>query len=150
MRGAQGRDHLKPKAPPLRVPWLYGINHSSPLKLASPDTPRLRADWVRPAETCEKSSAELFSVCSGASQTAIETRIRRCRADILRRNKPHHRAHTQIQRFRAARAIRSRICSGCTHTIWLPPGRFSLSSFGRHVILESEYVREGEVNFPSA
>ena len=143
MRGAQGRDHLKPKAPPLRVPWLYGINHSSPLKLASPDTPRLRADCVRPAETCEKSSAELFSVCSGTSQTAIETRIRRCRVNVQYKNKLHCRAHKQIQEFRAARTIRARVCLSYTNTIWLPPGRFSLSSFGRHVCLESENVRKG-------
>ena len=150
MRTAQGRDHLKPKAPPLRVPWLYGINHSSPLKSASTDTPRLRADCVRPAETCEKSSAELFSVCSGTSQTAIETRIRRCRADMQSIIDMRCRAHIQIQKYRAARTIRSRICSGCTHTKWLPPGRFSLLSLGRHVCLESEYVRDGAVHILTA
>ena len=96
MRTAPGRDHLWPKAPPRRVPWPDGINHGLPLKLASTDTSRLRADCVRPAETCEK-VRRTFSVCSGASQTVIETRIRRCRADILRRNKPHLRAHIQIQ-----------------------------------------------------
>ena len=65
------------------------------------------------------------------------------RADGKSKNKPHRRAQLQIQKFSAARAIRAKTCSGYANTKWLPPGRFSLSSFGRHVILESEYVRDG-------
>ena len=92
-----GRDHLRPKAPPRRVPWPESINVLSLLKSASIDTSRLRADCVRPAETCEKSSAELFSVCSGTSQTATETRIRRRRADMQSIVDVYLRANKQIQ-----------------------------------------------------
>ena len=133
VRGAPGRGRLWPQTPPRRVPRPRSINHSSHLHCDKTCTARLRADCVRPAETCEKSSAELFSVCSGASQTAIETRIRRCRADGQQKNKPHLSAHVQIQGYRAARTIRAKTCSGCTNTKWLPPGRYSIVSFGRHV-----------------
>ena len=67
------------------------------------------------------------------------------RADVQSIMDMHLRAHIQIQKYRAARTIRSRICSGCTNTIWLPPGRSLLSSFGRHVILEAEYVRDSSL-----
>ena len=142
MRGAPGGT-ISGRRPLPEVPWPDGINLLSSLKPKSRDTPWLRAACVRQAETCEKSSAELFSVCSGTSQTAIETRIRRCRADMQSFMDMHLRANKQIQEYHAARAIRSKICSGCAHTKWLPPGRFSLSSFGRHGILESVYLREG-------
>ena len=48
------------------------------------------------AETCEK-VLRTFSVCSGASQTAIETRIRRCRADEQQKI---NRTFAHIYRFR--------------------------------------------------
>ena len=130
--------------PPHGVPWPDGINLLSPLKSASTDTPRLRADCVRPAETCEK-VRRTFSVCSGASQTAIETRIRRSRAIILRRNKLHLRAHTQIQKYHAARALKAKIVRAAAILYGYSPNRFLIVSLGRHGIPESEYVREGAV-----
>ena len=143
MRTAPGRTHSGRRPSP-EVPRPDGINRHSPLKSKSTDTSRRRADPMRQLKHAKKSLRDIFR-----PSTAIETRIytSRGRTAIL---KLHRRANKEIQKYHAARAIRSKTCSGCTNTIWLPPGRFSLSSFGRHVIIESEYVREGEVNFPSA
>ena len=74
------------RRPSVRVPWPDGINLLSALQSKSTDTSRLRADHDASAETCEK-VLRTFSVCSGASQTAIKTRIRRCRANV----KPNNR-----------------------------------------------------------
>ena len=131
MRGAPGGT-ISGRRPLPEVPWPDGINHSSSAIDNRSASRRPSRGPETSAETCEK-VLRTFSVCSGASQTAIKMRIRRCRADILRRNKLHCRAQLQIQEYRAARTIRAKTCLGCTNTIWLPPGRFSLSSLGRHV-----------------
>ena len=69
MRTAPGRTHSGRRPSP-EVPRPDGINHSSSFKSKSIDTPRLRADYVRPAETCEKPASRVFR-----PPAAIETRI---------------------------------------------------------------------------
>ena len=149
MRTAPGGT-ISGRRPLPEVPWPDGINHSSSAIENRSASRRPSRGPDASAETCEKSSAELFSVCSGTSQTAIKTRIRRHRADVQPIIDMHCRAHTQIQGFHAARAIRSKICSGCTHTIWLSPGRFFVFIVRAACRFESVYVREGEVHYPSA
>ena len=106
---------------------------------------------------------------------AIETRIRRCRADVKPKYQVSCRAHIQIQKYRAARTIRSKIYSSsfpkgrdvrlgslfegagtkCLResqsryrTKYLyecSPDRLLIVWLGRHGITESLYVREGAV-----
>ena len=91
-----------------------------------------------------------FSVCSGASQTAIETRIRRCRADMKLKNQPKRRAHTQIQDIHAARTMKAKIVRAAAILYWYSPNKFLIVSLGRHEGTESEYVREGALHILTA
>ena len=97
-----------------------------------------------------KKSFGTFSVCSGTSQTAIETRIRRCRADMQSIMDMHCRAQTQIQDIHAARTMKAKIDRAAAILYGYSPNRLLIVWFLRHVIFESEYMREGAVTCLSA
>ena len=126
MRTAPGGT-ISGRRPLPEVPWPNGINHSSSAIETRSASRRASRGPHRPAETCEKVLRTFFGLRQRSKRAYTH------RADVKSVIDMHLRAQLQIQGFRAARAIRSKICSGCTHTKWLPPGRFSLSSFGRHV-----------------
>ena len=127
MRGAPGRTHSGRRPSP-EVPRPDGINHSSSAIDNRSASRRPSRGPDTSAITCEKSPCGTFFGLRQRSKRAYTYR-----ADVQSIVDVYLRAHIQIQYLRAARAIRSKTCSVCTNTIWLSPGRFSLSSFGRHV-----------------
>ena len=144
-----GRDHLRPKAPP-GGPLARWHKPQLVLKVKIDSSPHgfARTMFGQPKHA-KKAQRSFFRFARGPRKQRSK-RAYTPRADVQSKIILPLRAHIQIQYLRAARAIRSKICSGCTHTKWLPPGRFSLSSLGRHVIFESEYVRESAVHILTA
>ena len=120
MRGAPGRDRLRPQTPPRRVPRPRSINHSSQLHPDKTCTARLRADPLRQPKHAKKALRSFFRF----AREPRKQRSKRAYGVVARTDsKRINRTVAHIKRFRPTCRPNdeSENRPGGSHIVWVQP-----------------------------